>query len=111
MAPAAALGQSTPMVVDAVAPSEGCRTQEAGMPVFGQALPVYTYGTTGSASAGASAPAASTQPAKFRRSDSAKAAKSKSAAYDEPKVLFASRPDSMVFGMAGVPGEKWASGK
>ena len=81
------------------------------MPVFGQAVPAYTYGTTGSASAGASAPAAATQPAKFRRSDSAKAAKSKSAACDEAKILFASRPDGMVFGMAGVPGEKWAGGK
>ena len=114
MAPAAALGRSTPMAVDAVAPTEGCRTNEAGMPVFGltaPVYPVYTHSMTGSASAGASAPAAATHPAKFRRSDAAKAAKSKGAACDDAKVLYASRPDGSVFGMAGVPGEKWASGK
>ena len=110
-ATARAAATAAPMEMDVVGPDVGrTTTEEKGMPVFGQAVPMFG-GSTGSASAGASAPAAATHPAKFRRSDAAKAAKSKGAAYDDAKVLYASRPDGSVFGMAGVPGEKWASGK
>ena len=104
------------METDVLGPGEGRRTTEKqGVPVFGMApspapasQPAAWGGVFGSVAGGATAPAA-TRP-KFQRAGVAGEAKPQVAPGD-PSVLYTSRPDGTVFGMAGAPGERWAGGK
>ena len=72
--------------------------------------PEYVWGFAAGAAAGASAPAAAQHKAKIPR-PAASAPKGAAMQMDAPNVLYTSRPDGTVFGMAGAPGEKWARGK
>ena len=70
--------------------------------------PEYVWGFAAGAAASASAPAVAKPKTKFQRPT---ASAPKGAATDAPHVLYTSRSDGTVFGMAGAPGEKWACGK
>ena len=115
MTPAAAPMQ--PMEMDVMGPEEEGRTtaEQKGTPVFGMApstppasQPAAWGGGFGSVAGGATAPAA-TRP-NFQSPGMANMAKPQGAP-DDPSVLYTSRPDGTVFGMAGAPGERWAGGK
>ena len=94
-----------------VVPHEGGRmsaAQERPAVEPAPSPPEYVWGVAAGAAAGASAPAAAEHKAKFQRPA---ASMPKGAAVDAPNILYTSRPDGTVFGMAGMPGEKWARGK